>query len=208
MNQLQLKVLYLRSILLLDEIKYYDAQLRSNSSTINQFRIIRLCFTPLYTFLDSLRHYNIWLADKNELLSEKREIAKKLEFARHIRNKIGGHLDEVVIQKATEWEPSIFAECVIEKTDIQLILCYKSLIESAINSFLDNNEIQKNFGAEIDLFYPPNNKQFLEYLERTNTGCIKFLEKVIASLNKEIKYHTAKEAVLLNVKAGATDFRL
>lgn len=208
MDQLSLKALYLRSLLILDEIKYYDFQLRADHIPTGRLRLIRLCFIPLNTFYESLEHYNRWLVGKEELIKGKKEIIKNLEFARHIRHKIGGHLDDAVLSKASEWQPTIFSENFIKNSDVQLLLCYKSLIESATNSFLDNKGNQKNFGTEIDLFYPPNSDQFLNYLEKTNSGCIKFLEKIIVYLNKEIYYHTDEEGLALSMKAGEIDFKL
>lgn len=206
MDQLSLKVLYLRSLLLLDEIKYYDVQLRVDP--INRLRLIRLCFIPLNIFSESLKHYNHWLVGKDELIKDKREISKNLEFVKHIRHKISGHLDDDVLSKASEWAPYIFSENLQKNSEVQLLLCYKSVIESAINSFLDDNGKQKNFGTEIDLFYPPNSDQFLNYLEKTNTGCIRFLEKIASYLNKEIYYHTDEEGLALAFQAGNVDFKL
>lgn len=202
------KQLFLRTLIILDEIKCNDLLVRKEATGLEKLRVIWQCFLPLNNLLDSFKYYNGWLRNKTELLSSKKGLHQRLEFIKHVRNIISGHLDDRAIQKACEWEPTIFSEGAKGDMDAQLLFSYKALIETAINSYIDKDEVQKIFKKEIDLFYPPNQSEFLSFLDSVNTDCIQFLEQVCAELNKEISYHKFEDGIDLYIKAGGTDFKL
>lgn len=205
MDQYKLKQLLVRTIVILDEIKCYDLALRKQVTELEKLRIIRQCFLPLNNLLDSFQYYNFWMKNKTELLSSKKGLRQRLEFTKHVRNIISGHLDDLAIQKACEWEPTIFSEGAKENMDTQLLFSYKSLIEIAINSYIDKDEVQKIFKTEIDLLYPPDQSAFLSFLDSVNTDCIQFLEQVCTELKKEVFYHKFEEGIDLYINAGGTN---
>jgi hypothetical protein len=47
----------------------------------------------------------LFLKNGKELTEKAKSLKKRLEFINHLRNKISGHIDEKVIEKAIQWEP-------------------------------------------------------------------------------------------------------
>lgn len=107
-----------------------------------------------------------------------------------------------------QWEPCIFSDKTKENESAQLFLAYKTLLESAINSFIDKESKQKVFDTEIDLLYPPNQTLFFNYIGELNTDSIYLLREILAILRDKIGFLDESQVMLAYIKAGETDFRL
>jgi hypothetical protein len=149
------------------------------------------------------------LLRENAALSNKaRDLKRRLQFINHVRNIISGHLAENLLEKAVQWEPCIFFDKTKDNESLQLSLVYKTLLESAINSFIDKESMQKVFSTEIDLLYPSNQRLFFNYIEELNSYSIYLLNEIVHILRNKITFLDEKQALLASVKAGETDFRL
>ena len=123
---------------------------------------------------------------------------------------MSGHLDGDLLLRAVQWEPLIFNQEGKGKREFQVTFAYKTVLESAINSYIDpsDKEVQKEFGTEIDLAYPPDVTLFFNYLRDLNFDCIKWIDEMLMILDKSIKYNGEKERLDLAKIAGLTDFNL
>jgi hypothetical protein len=202
------KSTYLRALILLDDITNYHNALIDEIDWNKKFRLFKNCFVALDIFRDSFDNFSLFVSDNQELINLGRDLKKKLKFIIHLRNKISGHLDQKLLQKAAEWEPYIFAVEIRSKKEAQILLIYKTLLESGINSFIDNDSNQKVFETEIDLFYPPNQKLFFDYIGELNMKSIYYLEIIIDILENKIEFWTNDKILEMANKAGMTDFSL
>mgnify|MGYP003313595569 CR=1 FL=1 len=65
----------------------------------------------------------------------------------------------------------------------------KALIESAINSYRIDNPTQSFFCSEIDILYPPNHKEFMDFIGYVNEKNIQLLSNIADHLRPQIKFH-------------------
>ena len=205
-----LKSKFLRLILLQDEIQYFHESLSAENTFLQRFRLTKQNFLILNVFKESLPDFNEILKDYPDLVQKTKSIRKRLEFINHIRNKVSGHLDGDLLLRAVQWEPLIFSQEGKGKREFQVTFAYKAVLESAINSYIDpsDKEVQKEFGTEIDLAYPPDVGRFFNYLGNLNIDCIKWLDEMLTIIEKSVKYSNGKEMFDSAKKAGLTDFNL
>ena len=202
------KTTYLRTVILLDDISIYHSELNEEEDWIKKFRLIKNCFVSLDILRDSFHHYNGFLKDDEELSRAAKDIKKRLQLINHIRNKVSGHLEESLLNKAVQWEPQIFSKENKNNFEGQLFLIYRTLIESAINSYIDKDSIQKVFRTEIDLFYTPDRNLFFNFLGELNLDVISFLTRIKNRVSEEIEYWEKEQMIKMAISAGSTDFRL
>lgn len=172
------------------------------------FRLLKNGFLAYSTLGELLKTFSKYTID-NEALSQKMKILRvKLDFMNHLRNKCTGHLDDVLIDKAIQWEPSLFSKSVVE-SEHHIYIVYKTLLESAINSYIDDKGDQKYFHTEIDLFYPPNWDEFIKFMSESQIDSMDFLDEIISEIKQNLHIIDNREDLFLQAAiAGQTDFRL
>lgn len=207
---MEIRKLLLGLFLLKDELDYFHQSLSNETNPFNKFRLIKQNLIVLNTFLESLNKFNLYIKQNQELKVKTKSIRKRGELINHMRNKIGGHLDEDVLIRSAQWTPHIFHKIAKENRDLQIGLSYKSIIEASINSYIDlsDNEKQKPFGTEIDLSYPPDETLFYNYLGNLNSDSIEWIETVLEIIEKDFEYFDDKETLRQSKIAGLTDFNL
>lgn len=187
---------------------YAYSQAAEKNNIIECFRQLKNAFIPYSLLEGSLKCFSKYTIGNTDLSDKMRDLRKRLHFMNHLRNKCSGHLDNEVLDKAIQWEPTLFNnESMFSNAYIFLI--YKALLESAINSYCDENGVQKYFLTEIDLCYPPNWELFLNFMAESQVTSIDFLneiKKVIASQIKPID--TREDLFTQAIIASKTDFRL
>ncbi len=200
----------LELFLLKDELEYFHKELSDSKEISFKFRLIKQNLIVLNTFLESLSKFNIHIKENKELKERTRNIRKKGGLINHMRNKIGGHLDNDVLIRSAQWTPYIFHKNAKENRELQISLCYKSILEASINSYIDisKDEMQKEFGNEIDFFYPPDETIFYNYLGKINFDSIEWIKLVIETIEKDFVYFDNKEMFVESRIAGLTDFNL
>ncbi len=208
--QISEKAQWLRLSLLADELESYKQTLMRERTDIHSWnqllRHTRNVFISLHNLSDELGLIH-FLGE--ELLKTKRALRKKLEFACHVRNKGVGHLDQAMSERAVQWMPQLFMETdETEDSILRLAEAQRAVIESCVNSYLDELGVQKEFGNEIDLYYPPNQAAFFEYMECTVEEALSYVATAIASLDASIIKHSGARAKELYSIAGKTEFNL
>jgi hypothetical protein len=200
----------LNLIVLEDELQYFHHALNTETDCFKKFRLIKQNLISLNTFLETIRSFNEYLKDNEQLKSKTRSIRKRGGLINHMRNKIGGHLDENLLYRAAQWTPIIFSKISKENRELQVGLAYKTIIEASINSYIDlsDNEIQKEFGTEIDLSYSPDTTLFYNYLGNLNLDSIDWISSIIEIVEKDFQYFDNIETSHQSKIAGFTDFNL
>lgn len=101
---------YLRTVVLLKEIKFFSVHLfkeqyKSNDAAamlqkhINNQIYLKYDFIPLNLLRESLDVFSIYCKDNPELSAQYKRLKKDLDFVNHLRNKIGAHLSDEALDK-------------------------------------------------------------------------------------------------------------
>ena len=196
---------FLRTIILLKEITFFSDHLfkgsiESNDAAtmlrkhINNQIYLKYDFIPLNLLKESLSSFSFYCKDNPELIEQHKKLRKDLEFINHLRNKIGAHLSDEALDKMIQLNPDIFDDRAKTNVDFQEYQVYRAMMDVAINSYLDGNGQQKQFGTEIDIEL--ESKVFYVYLLNTIKLAICFLSNVQDIIRPNIKYIKLKESSL------------
>ncbi|MGP9417308.1 hypothetical protein ACT3R4_18175 [Halomonas sp. AOP7-E1-9] len=196
--------------ILLDDLNSYRTALdrpeQTKDGLVTTLRNTRNVFVSLHNLRDSMNR--IRLSGDESFIAKSRALRKELDFIAHIRNKGVGHLDRDLLERAAQWMPQIFAEDSQEKDEYIAFECYRTVLESAINSYLNEDGGQKVFETEIDFLYPPNQQQFYDFLGRIIEDAINWLSIAREMVKSEIQFHSADMTQELGAIAGQTNFNL
>ena len=196
--------------IILHDLICYNEELQKpasdSKSLANKFRYVRNVFMSLYNVKDLLS--TVHVSGNEAFATKKKALQRELEFIVHVRNKGVGHLDKELLKRAAQWEPHVFHEECKENPEFATLLCYKALIETCINSYQTARQGNKPFSSEIDLMYPPNAKEFYEFLACIVEDSISWLEEARRLVNNEIEYHSAETLLEMAALAGQTNFDL
>ena len=141
-------------------------------------------------------------------LSEKFDSFKaNAELFSYLRNKFAGHLTNDLVEKALEWKPEL--KMMLDKEyDPTIVAVYNLFfLETAINTYVDDQGRHKFFDSETDLLYPPDEKRFRETLLESIDDASEFLNALQQVLRPQVRIpETGEEQFELFIKAGGTDF--
>jgi len=208
--QITKKAQYLNLLLLKDELQHFDRVLSEavsdTESWLSKLRATRSVFLALSNVKDAAD--KIQIQGTIEFVTKTRTLRKDLLFAKHFRNRGIGHLNDTLLKRAVQWSPQIFYDLSKDNENFKLVEAQRAIIESCINSYIDKDGIQKIFGTEMDLMYPPNAKQFYSYLSVLIKEAIDWLAKASEIIFGFINHHTDEEIQELAAIAGQTNFNL
>lgn len=197
---------YLKTILLLDEIEYFHSNLCLDNPKLF-FRKLKFNILTLYKVKELLLEVTKEFKDHSDFIILKKSITKELNFINHIRNKISGHFDNSLLQKAAQWEPTIFYDD-NKNEEIKILMAYKTIFESSINSYLNKSGKHLIYYGEIDLNLPSDRTIFLETIYKVNDTVIKILKVIKLNLEKQHITFNASQIFSEAKKAGSTNFNL
>ncbi|MCC4833830.1 hypothetical protein LMH66_14395 [Shewanella sp. 10N.7] len=208
--QIDIKANYINLLLLEDELKHFDLILskpiKEMLGWVEKLRTTRSVFLTLYNIKDVTSKLRI--QSPNEYVVKTKALRKKLELANHIRNKGIGHLDTTLLKRAVQWNPLMFVKTGKETEELRLADAHRAVLESCINSYIDNDGVQKEFGHEVDLFYPKDTEEFYGYLNLIVQESLDWLSDSKEILSAQIKYHSIEDIFELSSVAAATNFDL
>ncbi len=94
------KVLYLKSILFSNDISVYLENIINEKDLLKQLMFVKNYVVVLDIFRSSLNEFSYFQKDtKNqEIINLNKELKKDFLFINHLRNKICGQLDRIVIE--------------------------------------------------------------------------------------------------------------
>lgn len=203
------KIHYCKLLLLhSDLIDNRNAYLNGFKDVIGLGKTIKNNTLNLYLLKDALKCLSSYVRSE-ELVTKRRELLSCLEFMNHLRNIISGHLNHAVIANAIQWQPALFTDKIKDDYNYQLNVFYIGLLESAINSYINIDGSHKVFEGEIDINYPPNQKELFDYLEKVNILALEVIDDIFTIIKPEIKFITThNELFQLAFEAGKTDFEI
>lgn len=208
--QIESKAIYINLMLLEDELTHFDLILSKKIQNIHDWieklRATRGVFLTLYNVRDASKKLRV--QGKQAHSQKTRLLRKELEFANHVRNKGIGHLDTTLLKRSVQWNPFMFMEIAQQSKELRLADAHRTVIESCINSFIDNEGKQKVFGHEIDLMYPNDANEFYAHLKTLVDNSLDWITDSITILHSQIKFHTKDEIPELASLAGSTNFNL
>lgn len=156
-------------------------------------------------FIDGVSFY---IKDNEMILKNRKQITLHLECCKYLRNKICGHLDDTFCEMAKKWEPTSLYKLSLEtpredENKLRVDFFIKALIESAINSYRIDNPTQSFFCSEIDILYPPNYKEFMDFIGYVNEKNIQLLSNIADHLRPQIKFHDGLKGAFDAIKEAA-----
>lgn len=200
---------YLTALYLRQELLFFRDNYQNKSiGYFDFFMKLKPHIISLYNSKVFLDGVGIHIRDNETICSNKRIITKHLECCNYLRNKVCGHLDDEFCEMAKKWEPSTLmkwpqkANTADEKRG-RVDLFIKALMESAFNSFIADNPTQTFFSGEIDIFYPPNYKEVMCFIEFTNEHCIQLLTDIAEHLRPKIHFYERLEDAFDAIKTAA-----
>lgn len=199
---------FIKANLIRSDLVEIDRQLsdgfRHDMSTMLLVKQTFLTITNLVDFELAIR----LLYKKHPQLSAKyKENAKNYDFSKYLRNKFVGHVKPELITKAIEWKPELRYSFNSVGDQGMMYVFNLFVLETAINSYVEQDGKHKVFESETDLVYPPDFERFLMYLERIIRSAIKFLDELCTALGEAIEKPTPQEQKLEHwKKAGETTF--
>ena len=128
---------------------------------------------------------------------------KYFDFAKYLRNKFVGHIHKDLVEKAIEWKPELRMMAPHMKDQKMMLLTNIFILETAINTYVDDNEKHKVFDSETDLVYPPDWERFLNFLEISVRSAIQYLKELCNVLNEAFDHPDPKHLDLELVKKAA-----
>lgn len=204
---------YFLCALIKTELISYDKRFQKGFySLFEYYTHLKSCFITLKNFKDLIQKSSKLLIGHQELLNIRKDLTAKLECIEYMRNKICGHIDDDFIRFAIMWNPHIMIEVKEDNKGKGLeemwrveFLC-KSLIESAINSYIVDVPNQTIFTSEIDLFYPPNYTELSNFVMDIINTSLSFLEMFSKILEKDINFYDKDNIYEAYKEAGLMDF--
>lgn len=184
------------SILIKAELISYERRSQKGFySLFEYYTHLKSCFITLKNFKDLIQKSSKLLIGHQDILNKRRALSAKLECIEYMRNKICGHIDEDFVRFAIKWNPHIMVEIKEDNKGNELeeiwrveLLC-KSLIESAINSYIADVPNQTIFKSEVDFFYTPSYKGFSAFVTEVIIESISFIEMFSKVLGADIKFY-------------------
>lgn len=136
-----------------------------------------------------------------------RPLRKQFEFAKYLRNKFVGHIHPALMAKAIEWQPTLRRIAHNIEAPESMLMVNLWALETAINTYVMPNGRNRVFESETDLMYPPDWSRFVDFLEITIRGGIKYFNTFQACWEKEVLAEVLNQSELeLALKPGTTEF--
>lgn len=179
---------FIKSQILKADLLEIDQQLKDtgfkNLSSILLVKQALIAISNLVDFELTVRPSYIVHRNLSEIYSK---ASKEFEFAKYLRNKFIGHIKPELLEKALEWKPEL--RYMLKFTDKAEVMFFYNLwlLETAINSYVDQDGTHKTFESETDFVYPPDMERFLIFLAHIIESGIKYLEALSTALEGAIE---------------------
>lgn len=211
-KQIEAKKAYLTMLLTLEDVSVSADKMQNVSndsdgllSYFRNFKFLVITLTNLYDNLNLIERALNKLGFKGSKISSLR---KDLEFIKHMRNKGVGHLDEQLIEKSIQWQPTLFNQEVKGNIIPSTIFANIALLELAINSFVSESGEHKIFSSVIDFVSPKDFSEITEHMLLISQHCADYMAPRLQFLEDNIKYYEEKDMLHTSSIAGNTDFDL
>ena len=196
----------LQSLIIRNDLEEAKSEIEAKG-LIRSIAHIKTAFLAFHNLCELEKTIRSLYKDHRELSIKFDAFRPQAEFFSYLRNKSTGHLTDDLIDKAFEWKPELTLT-LNKDHDANMILIYNFwVLETAINTYVDESGKHKVFKSETDLVYPPDKERFQKTLLESIELASDFLSSVESILKSGVSPPTSKEDVMeLFIKAGRTDF--
>ena len=196
----------LQSLIIRNDLEEAKSEIEAKG-LIRSIAHIKTAFLAFQNLCELEKTIRSLYKDHRELSTKFDAFRPQAEFFSYLRNKSTGHLIDDLIDKAFEWHP-ILTLTLNKEYDAKLVLIYNFLVlETAINTYVDESGKHKVFESETDLAYPPDNERFQKTLLESIELASDFLSSVEGILKSGVSLPTSKEDEMeLLMKASRTVF--
>lgn len=200
---------FLTTLYFRQELLYFRDIYNSNSiGFFDFFMKLKPHLIALNNSKDFIDGVSFYIKDNETIRQNRKQITQHLECCKYLRNKICGHLDDAFCEMAQKWEPTSLFKLSPDtsredENRVRVDFFIKALIESAINSYRIDNPTQSFFCSEIDILYPPNYKEFMNFIGYTNENIIHLLSDIADYLRPQIKFHDGLKGAFDAIKEAA-----
>ena len=151
----------------------------------------------------SVRHL---YKNRPALAAEFKNHEKAYGFAKYVRNILVGHVNDDLLAKAFEWKPELL-QLLAYNDEKAGFLINLFVLETALNTYIDQNEDHLVFNGDTDLAYPPDWNRFLGFLEGVVRSGIAFSKLIVAAAQEDMPAPPEGDEHLLGyINAGRTTF--
>jgi len=207
------KSIWISLTIIESDLRFFDVELsaekRSLTDLIRWLRSTLNVFVTLNNLSDLLKRTRF---NGTELFTNKtKALRKELDFINHMRNKSAGHLDPLLTERAAQWMPQIFSTVNSDNErykEFRIFEAYRAVIESSINSYVSGEGRRKVFDHEIDLVYPPDQKEFYDFLHKKIHGSLEWLALAVEIIESAGIFDGQHSTAELACIAGQTNFDL
>jgi hypothetical protein len=199
---------FIKSQLLKADLIEIDRQLSATGiNDMTSMLLLKQAFITVSNLVDfEITIRSIYREHKN-LSSEYKSSSKNYEFAKYLRNKYIGHIKQELIQKSIEWKPELRYSLKRINEPGMMFIFNLFILETAINTYVNDDGSHKIFESETDLKYPPDLKRFLIYLSSTVSSAISYLSNLASALGERVEMLDASQQKIEHwIAAGETKF--
>ena len=196
----------LKSLIIRNDLEEAKSEIEAKG-LIRSIAHIKTAFLAFYNLCDLEKTIRPIYEGHRDLSAKFAVFRLEANFFSYLRNIFTGHLTDSLIDKAFEWKPELTLT-LNKDYDPNLILIYNFwVLETAINTYVDQSGKHKVFENEIDLSYPPDRERFQKRLLDSIELASEFLSSVESILKSGVSPPTSEEDVIeLFKKAGLTGF--
>jgi hypothetical protein len=142
-----------------------------------------------------------------EISVEFKKSSKQFGFAKYIRNILVGHTNDALIAEAIAWKPELHS-LLVSDDEKASFLVNLFILETALNTYVDDKEKHLVFEGDTDLLYPPDWQRFLGFLTEIVRGGMAFLIALIDAARGDIPpAPDGTDLMMLYAEAGRMTFR-
>jgi hypothetical protein len=193
----------------LEDLEEIERQLsRAGELDAHWLLLVKQCLVAIANMADLERTIRSMYKANPELSAAFRAHQNVYEFAKYVRNQMIGHVSPDLIDKAIEWKPELHW-LLQDSHDKANILINLYVLETALNTYVDEDEKHLVFEGDTDLSYPPDWQRFLGWLTSLTREGIAFLKAVVKAAQASLPLppsQNSPEALKLFTSAGATKF--
>lgn len=201
------KSAYMKALIVQSDLKYLDEKLSDrNKDPSESLRFIRYMLVVLENFRNLISETNQLCRNEKRLTEKKRAIRKELKQIVHLRNKVGGHIDEDVLNSVINGEPILFSSDITPEGEYAIASI--RLLDVTLNTYIDKDGKPVIFGHDIDLVIPSDNQKFLQWLEDFVISALDITEIILKVLNSQIKrVKSSQELMNQYIEVGLGKFK-
>lgn len=197
----------LQSLIIRNDLEEAKEQIEAKG-ILRSIAHIKTAFLAFHNLCELERTLKPMYEDHRELSAKFGVFRLRAKFFSYLRNKFTGHLTDDLIDKALECRPEVRTTLNADY-NLTLIQLYNfSVLETAINTYVDGCGKHRIFESDTDLLYPPDKNRFEKTLLESIELASDFLSSVEIIMKSGISLLTwwEKDSIELFIKAGQTKF--